>query len=127
MSLDLISSVLLGQSWLMSTEAITLLKLFLAIPLPIYLGTWLAKRLRMPDYGWKLSLIFCTLALAGVFMVSFPLRLGVDLKGGVILVYEIDREARQADDPSGQSLSQTSWQHLQQRLTDHINPWCPKG
>ncbi len=122
MSLDLISSVLLGQSWLMSTEAITLLKLFLAIPLPIYLGTWLAKRLRMPDYGWKLSLIFCTLALAGVFMVSFPLRLGVDLKGGVILVYEIDREARQADDPSGQSLSQTSWQHLQQRLTDRINP-----
>ena len=44
--------------------------------------------------------------MGGVFLVSYPLKLGVDLKGGVILVYEIDREARQAQDPTGGRLGQ---------------------
>ena len=30
-------------------------------------------------------------------MTSFPLRLGVDLKGGVILIYEIDQKALSGD------------------------------
>jgi len=122
MSFDLISSVLFGQGWLLSPEVITLLKLIIAIPLPIFLGTWLAKQLRLRDYGWKLSLIFCVLAIGGVLLVSFPLRLGVDLKGGVILVYEVDREAREAEDPGGASLRDMNWGHLLQRLNDRINP-----
>ena len=88
----------------------TLLKLFIAIPLPIFLGTWLAKALRMPDLGWKLSLIFFSLAIGGVFLVSYPLKLGVDLKGGVILVYEIDREASlQTESRRGQSSDKINW------------------
>jgi SecD/SecF fusion protein len=122
MSFDLISTVLFGQSWLESSEVMTLLKLFIAIPLPIFLGTWLAKKLRLPDLGWKLSLIFFSLAIGGVFLVSYPLKLGVDLKGGVILVYEIDREAREAQDATGQAPGQINWGHLLQRLNDRINP-----
>jgi len=122
MSFELISSVLFGQGWLLSPEALTLLKLIIAFPLPIFLGTWLAKQLRLPDFGWKLSLIFCAVAIGGVLLVSFPLRLGVDLKGGVILVYEVDREAREADDPGGMSLRDMNWGHLLQRLNDRINP-----
>ncbi|MCU0979593.1 MAG: protein translocase subunit SecDF, partial [Pirellulaceae bacterium] len=100
----------------------TLLKLFIAIPLPIFLGTWLAKKLRLPDLGWKLSLIFFSLAMGGVFLVSYPLKLGVDLKGGVILVYEIDREARQAQDPTGGDSDNINWGQLLQRLNERINP-----
>jgi len=120
MSFDLISTVLFGQSWLESSEVMTLLKLFIAIPLPIFLGTWLAKKLRLPDLGWKLSLIFFSLAMGGVFLVSYPLKLGVDLKGGVILVYEIDREARQAQDPTGGGSDNINWGQLLQRLNERI-------
>lgn len=126
MSLDLISTVLLGQgpasSWWLSSEVMALLKLIIAIPLPIFVGVWLAKLLRMPDFGWKLALIFCTLCMGGVFLVSFPLRLGVDLKGGVILVYEIDREALKIDSSTAVSPSSIDWGHLLQRLNDRINP-----
>ena len=126
MSLDLISTVLFGQgpvsSWLRSPELMTLLKLIIAIPLPIYVGVWLAKWLRMPDFGWKLGMIFCSLCVGGVFLASFPLRLGVDLKGGVILVYEIDREALKIDEATTISPSSIDWGHLLQRLNDRINP-----
>ena len=122
MSFDLISTVLFGQSWLESSEVMTLIKLFIAIPLPIFFGTWLARKLRLPDLGWKLSLIFFSLAMGGVFLVSYPLKLGVDLKGGVILVYEIDREARQAQDPSGGGADNINWGQLLQRLNERINP-----
>ncbi len=126
MSLDLISTVLFGQnaasSWLLSPEVMTVLKLIIAIPLPIFLGVWLAKVLRMRDFGWKLALIFCSLCIGGVFLVSFPLRLGVDLKGGVILVYEIDRDALKIDATTTVSPSSIDWGHLLQRLNDRINP-----
>ncbi len=126
MSLDLISTVLFGQgaasSWWLSPEVITLLKLIMAFPLPIFVGVWLARYLRMRDFGWKLALIFCTLCIGGVLLVSFPLRLGVDLKGGVILVYEIDREALKIDNSTSISPSSIDWGHLLQRLNDRINP-----
>ena len=123
MSLDLISTVLVGQSsWLQSPEFMTILKLIVAFPLPIFLGIWLAKLLRMRDFGWKLATIFCTLCIGGVFLTSFPLRLGVDLKGGVILVYEIDRDALKIDESTVISPTSIDWGHLLQRLNDRINP-----
>jgi len=84
----------------------------LCLVVPSLLGTFLAKRLRMKDYGWKLALIFSTLMfsaeIVGRISVDdwgrnlglnpwitstqrFDMKLGVDLQGGVILVYE--REA----------------------------------
>jgi len=80
MSFDLISSVLFGQGWLLSPEVITLLKLIIAIPLPIFLGTWLAKQLRLRDYGWKLSLIFCVLAIGGVLLAYVAVQILLDRK-----------------------------------------------
>ena len=51
----------------------------------------------MRGYEWKLGLIFVTLAIA-LFIVTrafdfqerkFRMPMGVDLKGGVILIYEV--------------------------------------
>ena len=97
-----------------------LLFIALCLALPAYLGTFVANRLRMKDYGWKLSIIFVALAFSGEIVgrvavddwgrelgmqpwttttQRFDIKLGVDLQGGVILVYE--REAN-ADLPSDQ-------------------------
>src|SRR6267142_1778689 len=54
------------------------------------IGIALANAVRMRDYGWKIGLILSTI-LVSTFVVLFgEFKLGVDLKGGVILVYEVN-------------------------------------
>ena len=62
-----------------------------AIVVPFWLGSAIAKNVRMPDYGWRIGLILCSLTF-GVIIVytGWPPSLGIDLSGGVIMVYEID-------------------------------------
>ena len=55
-------------------------------------GRLLGQELRMPDHGWKISVIlFSVLASVAVLLMGPSLKLGVDLRGGVILIYEIDQ------------------------------------
>ncbi len=59
--------------------------------LPFLVGSWLAKRLRMNDYAWRIGLLLFSLVAGIVVCVyGWPPRLGIDLSGGVILVYEVD-------------------------------------
>ncbi|HTU24062.1 MAG TPA: hypothetical protein VMF30_01615, partial [Pirellulales bacterium] len=55
------------------------------------LGTLIAKFVRMPDYGSKIGLVLATL-FAGILIDVFgwPPKLGIDLSGGVVLIYEVD-------------------------------------
>lgn len=57
--------------------------------LPFLVGSQLAKILRMPDHGWKIGLALCTV-LCGIVISSqnWPPKLGIDLSGGTILIYE---------------------------------------
>ncbi len=60
---------------------------------PVVLGTWLARRWRMPDYATRISVVlFCLLAGIAITITGWPPKLGIDLRGGVILVYEIDED-----------------------------------
>lgn len=67
-----------------------------AIVLPFVLASYLASRWRMPDYFGKIALIlFSLLASVAIVVMGWPPRLGIDLRGGVILVYEIQESAPQ--------------------------------
>jgi SecD/SecF fusion protein len=72
-----------------------LINLFIVIALlvvPFALGVFIANRLRMPDYGWKIGLIFWTLFSSIVILAMYwPPKLGIDLSGGMILIYEVDQ------------------------------------
>jgi SecD/SecF fusion protein len=60
--------------------------------LPFLIGQWWAKRLRMNDYAWRIGLLLFSLTAGIVIcLVGWPPRLGIDLSGGVILVYEVDQ------------------------------------
>ncbi len=73
-------------------------KLLLAIGMIVvsYLvGRFLSRRLRMPDHDWKFGLVTFTLLAAGVITaLGWPPRLGIDLSGGVILVYEVSPDSQ---------------------------------
>src|SRR5438876_3296079 len=78
---------ILPDSLKISTGTLIVLALIAA---SIAAGIMFAKAVRMRDYGWKVSLILSTI-LVSTFVVAFgEYKLGVDLKGGVILVYEVN-------------------------------------
>lgn len=96
--------------------------------LPFFLGQSLANSLRMKDYGWKIGLILCTLVATTVVLVTgWPPKLGIDLKGGVILVYEVDVQGRstvqaQEDPKAAQGSPKVDMGNLIVALTRRINP-----
>ncbi|MEX0820171.1 MAG: protein translocase subunit SecD [Pirellulaceae bacterium] len=108
--------------------------LLFGIGLPLFLGQVIAKRLRMPDHGWRMGLIFCAVILAGVVVGrsydpetgQFNIKLGVDLKGGVILIYEVDEGATAAvsesDDPDDGSSGRVNMGALVEAIARRINP-----
>ena len=85
------------------------------------IGILFANANRLKEYGWKIGLILTTLLLS-LFLVLFgEYKLGVDLKGGVILVYEIDKKETAALHPQGRS-DDWSMNALVQVVRDRLNP-----
>jgi SecD/SecF fusion protein len=58
------------------------------------LGIMLANALRMKEYGWKIGVILASLGVVPVVIwARWPPNLGVDLHGGMILIYQVDERA----------------------------------
>ncbi len=57
--------------------------------LPILIGGWLSKAVRMPDYSLKFSVAIGTLAAAAVIVWQGSVKYGPDLSGGMTLIYEL--------------------------------------
>jgi SecD/SecF fusion protein len=95
------------------------LGLFLVATVPTYFaGVALARSLRMPDYGGKLGLIFMSLGLGITVLIFGTPKFGIDLKGGVIYVYEMDT-AQNATDEQG---NQITVEKLVAVLSNRLNP-----
>ena len=74
-----------------STKQYIALALIVAvIAIPIFLGNVIARALRMPDYGTRIGWILFAILASGTILSVGKLGRGVDLRGGTILVYEID-------------------------------------
>jgi SecD/SecF fusion protein len=77
----------------------------LTVAVPTLLSWALSKRLRAADMWGRLATVLVALAAGAVVTwLGWPPRLGIDLKGGVILVYEVDasrQAAGQVDDCVG--------------------------
>ncbi len=63
--------------------------------IPGVLSWYLGKRLRMEDYSWKLFVIFFAVSASTMIIVFGEARLGIDLRGGVNLVYGVERVERE--------------------------------
>ena len=106
------------------------MKLLFAIALlvvPFMVGKFLAKAVRMPDYGLRIGIILCALSVSGAIVAFGTLKQGVDLKGGVILIYQVQDvidESAEADTEGEQrrSLSGEEMRNLIKSITRRINP-----
>ncbi len=93
-----------------------------AIVVPYLLGGVIAKGLRMVEYGWKIGVILAVLSLATVVVtLKFPPKLGVDLKGGVILIYQVDMDQTMAARAEGDT-GAIDMNSMVQILSNRINP-----
>ncbi len=60
------------------------------VALSYVLGRFLSSRLRMPDTSWRISLVLFALLLSGLIVATGTVKLGIDLAGGAIFVYEYE-------------------------------------
>ncbi len=79
----------------------TTLRLLVAVGVIVgsfMVGSLIANALRLKDFGFRIGLVLFTVA-ASVAIVYFgwPPKRGIDLSGGVVLVYEVDNAAASSD------------------------------
>ena len=90
---------LFAEAAAQESSSLAWVKLLVAVAVlavSFFLGDYLGKKLRMPDHGWKISVIlFRLLASVAVLLLGPKVKLGVDLSGGAILVYEVDQSKKE--------------------------------
>ncbi|WDI42709.1 protein translocase subunit SecD [Bremerella sp. P1] len=107
--------------------------ILLTIVVPYILGFWLATAIRLPELSRKLGIIFASLVCSvTICFLLWPPKFGIDLQGGVILVYEVDEQASLdllASDSDSQGFDTTPEKQLEQgtaqlitQLQKRINP-----
>jgi SecD/SecF fusion protein len=88
--------------------------------LPFVLGHFLAKSLRMPNYSTRFAWVLLAITASVVVLATNRPGLGVDLRGGTILVYELDPgKLRTLAAEGGQRVIS---EDLIEPLTRRINP-----
>ncbi|MFW6124805.1 MAG: protein translocase subunit SecD, partial [Pirellulales bacterium] len=77
----------------MNETVLTAIQLAAAVAVPVALAWMLVAALRLREYRWKIALVLFSAEIGLVSMFPFPesLKLGVDLSGGTILVYQVEQ------------------------------------
>jgi SecD/SecF fusion protein len=101
----------------MNADNVELLLVMISVfVVPLVLGHYIAKAVRLPDQSWRIATVFFSLfAASAVTWYGWPPKLGIDLSGGSILVYEIDEQAKSAD-------KDVKMDELVQAVTKRVNP-----
>ncbi len=88
--------------------------------LPFVVGNFLARTLRMPNYGTRFGWVLLAITASLVVLINRLPGLGVDLRGGTILVYEIDSD--KVGESESEGGSNITSEDLVEPLTRRINP-----
>lgn len=85
--------------------------------LPFVVGNFLSKTFKMPNYGTRFGWIILAIVASTVVLLNRLPGLGIDLRGGTILVYEMEPGSMESG--NGQRVSS---QDLVEPLGRRINP-----
>lgn len=75
------------------TQWAIVLVVIAVLVVPYLIGNFLARQLKMPTYGFRIGTILFAITAASAVLTFGRLDWGVDLRGGTILVYELDPSA----------------------------------
>ncbi len=106
-----------GISW---SQLATLAIAFGVIILPFVLGSFLAKSFKMPAHATRFGFVLLAFVASLVILFNKLPGLGVDLRGGTILVYEIDPGKNTL--PDGEDRQKIISEDLIEPLSRRINP-----
>jgi len=106
---------------------ITLLVLFVLLFGCYWLGNATAKRCRLPEHGFKICIVLLAFfgGFAALALGLHRLTLGIDLSGGVVLVYDakpIQRGDENTVEAATGGLNKTSMEQLTHAISRRINP-----
>ena len=106
--------------------------LFGSLIIGYLLGMYIGRAIRMKEYAWKLGVILGVIAFAAAIVGCYDRKFGIDLKGGVILIYEVDLQktalnAAGSDDGDSENTvgadePKVNMNGLIQTLSRRINP-----
>ncbi|MGL4941691.1 MAG: protein translocase subunit SecD [Thermoguttaceae bacterium] len=70
---------------------ITIAAFALVIIISMFLANWFSRAARLPDYSFRLFVVFLCFfgSFAAVYLGWNRMALGIDLRGGVVLVYDV--------------------------------------
>ncbi len=112
----------------------TMVVLLLSICAPYLLAKLLGERLRAPEFVWRLTFVLTTVCVAAFVVmpkspeygVGWPPKYGVDLQGGVNLIYQFEMDTDGGSGEDGGSVRGMSRSEIQktlvQQLSRRINP-----
>ena len=87
---------------------------------PMFLGGYISKSLKMPDHGWKISLAIGTLAAAAVVISLGEIKFGPDLSGGITLIYELQDTSARVDKEDGEAVDREQSASAQRQLVRQL-------
>ena len=97
--------------------------LFIIFGLPVIVAYFLCEWWRAREYFGRISFILFTIVLAVVILLTrWPPKLGIDLSGGVIMVYEIEGAVRQPGTRAQAASDQIDMDQLIAALNRRVNP-----
>ena len=66
--------------------------ILLGIPVTTWIGRVLGSMVRTPDNSWRIGLILWCLVISAVVISTKPLKFGVDLRGGVTIIGQMNEQ-----------------------------------
>ncbi|MCE9554722.1 MAG: protein translocase subunit SecD [Planctomycetes bacterium] len=96
--------------------------LALVVLVSVAFGTWIGPLLRMPEASWKFTVVaLAILSALALMWLRWPPKLGIDLNGGTILAYELDKGDRDSI-LSGGGSSEELMKRLIGAITKRVDP-----
>ncbi len=95
-----------------------------SVVVPTVVAWWLTKRMKASDLWGRLAVVLVAATAGGlVTWLGWPPRLGIDLKGGVILVYEVDASKREElEKEDGENVQPVDMDKLVAAVSRRVNP-----
>ena len=93
------------------------------VAVPTLIAWWLARQMRAADMWGRLAAVLVAATAGGIVTwLGWPPRLGIDLKGGVILVYEVDASKQQAEEDAEGAPQPVDMDKLVAAVSRRVNP-----